>query len=713
MNSKQMNQHSFFKNQRLNYLLTTLWDYKIFWIVSAVLGFVLVAAYAFLLRPESWTARQSFIVRDDLLGQAFKPGRFESQESLQSAQETILEVARRPLVVRSVLEKLGPSRSWAGENWITDQLIEETQDEINFNAPNGAEFGKTEVIVLTAKASSRTRTRQFIELLSEEIITQVNRVRALRLASMEKELQQEYSGAIASQREAIDRLTELDESLGPGLGAMSTFIDGQNLNSPAETEIGEIKAELRRKQAELLRSEGVLAALQLASESPGSLDLSSTVLKEQANLEKMRDDLVAFGNDLAIAKGRYRDRHAEVRTLENSIEIQRNEIRKELDSEIAGVRADIAMFNYQIKTMSGQIESLESRLMELSKHRTEYLSLTAQVKELTEAALRAKTTWGKTKSLAESARTVGLITPMDVAQVSSRPDGVGKKVLVLAGMFGGLMVGLGVVLLIAPEIDPGPSGEPGGTPIPVPPREPRGEPNRSRPGSAPLVPPTSNSTYAAPVTSGFNQVRGSSSTAPVANQLTPPAPVSPPQPQAPTARPTKMPAEAAPVAAAPIEQPFKVRPVDLLKSAEKEGSFIQAKPSPTKIPAAANPAPPATKNVEPEKAAPLHRDNPFLRAIAQPEPDEPTVDQQDSLAKPASDVVAEQPSVGSQPGKAKQRAVPLTIPMPASTPRTSDPTIQMNQLPAGPENGSEGGIPDQIRKLTESIMRFSSDKSAE
>ena len=199
--------------------------------------------------PETWTARQSFLIRDDLSGTAFKLGRFDSEESRKSAQETILEVARRPLVVRKVLEELGPKSSLSGSNWITDEVIEDTQSVIDISAPNGAEFGKTDAIVLTAKASTRERTRNFIDLLSKEIINQTNRIRSLRFESMEDELYQSYQAAEQARDDAIDRLDKLDQRLGSDFGFLS--LQGQNNFQQPPSGVEGIKSEILRKQDEL------------------------------------------------------------------------------------------------------------------------------------------------------------------------------------------------------------------------------------------------------------------------------------------------------------------------------------------------------------------------------------------------------------------------------------------------------------------------------
>ena len=440
--------------QRIKHVVSTLQRYFPLLIVPAIAGLVLATIYAFFLMPEMWTARQSFLIRDDLSGTAFKPGRFDSEESRKSAQETILEVARRPLVVRNVLEKLGPKSSFAGSNWITDEVIEKTQGVIDISAPNGAEFGKTDAIVLTTKDSTRERTRKFIELLSAEIMTQTNRIRSLRFESMESELFQSYQSAETARNDAIDRLDKLDQRLGSDFGFMS-------LEGGQPTGVEAIKSEILRKQDELEKAEAVFAALLKAFENPAEVaQLPSEVLVAQPTLEKTMSKMIDLREQLHLAKGLFANKHPRVRALAGAIDFSQQQLYDSLTGEMAGVQSDIALKKKQLARLNKRIEDLKARLIRLSKSRSEHLALTNQVQQLGEAANLAKTAWNETKSRAMTSRTVGLITPTDVAQVNSRPDGIGKRYVALAGLFGGLLVGVGLVLLVAPPMDPKPSDDP-------------------------------------------------------------------------------------------------------------------------------------------------------------------------------------------------------------------------------------------------------------
>ena len=191
--------------ERLSYVISTLNKYKLLWVLPAIAGMLLAGFYAFALRPESWSARQALIVRDDTSGQSFKKGRFDSLDLMKSAQETIFEIARKPQVIRNTLEKLGPPSKGlfgtGGQEYPSEETIEVVQGAISISAPNGAEFGRTEVIILNTKEATRERSKKFIDLLVDEIIVKVNEVRRQKFQSMEIELQQACSLA----EEALDQ----------------------------------------------------------------------------------------------------------------------------------------------------------------------------------------------------------------------------------------------------------------------------------------------------------------------------------------------------------------------------------------------------------------------------------------------------------------------------------------------------------------------------
>ena len=418
-------------------------------------------AYVLFLRQETWSAKQSLIVRDDLLGQSFKPGRFESLESMKSAQETILEIARKPQVIRNTLEELGPESKGlfglGGRGWPSDEVIETVQGAITFTAPNGAEFGETEVIVLNTKASSRERSRKFIELLLKEIIIKVDEVRSLRLQSMEVELIQARDAAMLALDDSKERLRLMDQTLGPDIAAMNALNDSQSSDISLKRDISQIRSERRQVESELESLRTILAMLNAAQENPEQIvNISGDLSKFQPTLEALKKELIKTQADLAVMVGGMEPLHPRVIHAKNSIDAMQQQIFFELPSSIRGLESDIAIKQKKLQRLNLAIAELGDRLINLGSKRADALTLIADLRKRTEIANNAQSALAEIQGLS-MAKHADLLTRVDEEpQVATRPDGIGKKTLVIAGAFGGFMFGMGLVLLAAPPFG-GPS----------------------------------------------------------------------------------------------------------------------------------------------------------------------------------------------------------------------------------------------------------------
>ena len=212
-------------NQRLEYVTSTLFRYHKLWLYPAIAGVALAVVYVFFFKSPVWTARQALTTRDNLLGQVYKPGQFSSLELMKSAQETILEVARKPQVIRNALTRLGPPSTnmlpTFNSSWPSEEAIEDAQGMITFSAPNGAEFGKTENFILNVKSSSRDRARKLIGLLMDEIDDKISEVRDRKLQSMESELVQTRDAAFLSLEKSTRKLRAMEDKLGADVSTMN------------------------------------------------------------------------------------------------------------------------------------------------------------------------------------------------------------------------------------------------------------------------------------------------------------------------------------------------------------------------------------------------------------------------------------------------------------------------------------------------------------
>ena len=437
---------------------STLIEYRRLWIVPAILGLVLTGVYAFVIRGDTWTARQSMIIRDDLLGTPYKPGRFESQESLKSAQETVLEIARKPQVIRNAMRELGPEPGGffgsVSDDWPSDRTIESMQGAITFSAPNGAEFGKTEMIVLNVKSSSRPRAVALVHHLLREIDIKLSEVRVAKLGSMQKELKE---ASLSSQRTlaaAALRLNEMESDLGADLMTMRDMNEPRSGTSAFDGKLNEIRSERRKASADLASARKQRDLLIDARRSR-DLDVatSAELLAMQPAIASLMTGLATAQMELANAEGRYQPTHPVVKSSRETVDAAKNRIRAAISPAISGLDSQISVLENGVNQLDRLIADQVGRLGELTGQRVAYSTLEQEVQKKSDVLSETQGKLAAIESLAGAARNVALLTPVDAPQVSTRPDGLGERAMTLAGAIGGLMIGLGLVMIVAPPIN--------------------------------------------------------------------------------------------------------------------------------------------------------------------------------------------------------------------------------------------------------------------
>ncbi len=444
-------------NLRLEYAISTLVRFRKLWIIPAVAGLVLSLLYVFFVRSETWTARQTLIVRDDMLGQSLKPGQFSSLESMKSAQETILEIARRPEVIRSVLTTLGPKSKglfFNASRYPDAATIEDVQGLISLSAPNGAEFGKTEVMTLNAKSSSPERSQRFIELLLEEMEKNINEVRMSRLQSMESELLLARNGARAALELSMEKLRVMEDTLGADIGTMNGLNSAQPGDTFAKSEISQILVEQRAAQVQL---DSALSAQQQLNEAKLNPErvftTSANFLQTEPKLQALSKSLVDAQKAYADNTGRFEDLHPAVRSSRETVRVMREQIFQELESLSLSLNSQITELQQRIARLDGLADQHRARLVELGSKRVDHLAVNGEFIKKSEVFNQFESRLSEVRSLRASTGNVAWLTRIGAPQLATRPDGMGKKSLVLVGGFCGLMMGLGLIMLVAPPLD--------------------------------------------------------------------------------------------------------------------------------------------------------------------------------------------------------------------------------------------------------------------
>ena len=406
-------------------------------------------AFAWLLvTPQSWKAYQSLLVRDDLLGDSFKPGRFSSLENQKSAQETILHIARKPQVIRGALEALGPApdQSANGETWLSEQAIEDTRDSISIVAPNGAEFGKTDVVVLSVKSKSRDRACRFADFVTSEIEKNLREVRHDQLLSMQRELEFSVQQLISEYELIAEKVKSVELAVGSDLPVLRSLLDRASSASDVQRALEQIRQERRAAENELEVARKQLQLLQLIESDPAQFSVSSSeLLTMQPIFKKLREGLTDAELRLLTESGRYEPGHPSVVHAREVIEQTRQQIRREAQVVIEGLRSQESTADAKLQRLLTSEQQYDQRLARLGEKRVEYETLALEMQKRGETLGKAKTDLAQIQSLAEAAGRVSLITRIGQPQADLRPDGLTKKATLLLALLGGLIIGGGLV----------------------------------------------------------------------------------------------------------------------------------------------------------------------------------------------------------------------------------------------------------------------------
>ncbi len=426
--------------------------YKALILLPMFIGAGAALVYAFLFKTDTWSAKQSLVIRDDLVGESYRPGRFESLDSMKVAQDSILEVARKPKVIRAALEKLGPPPSifGASANWPSAETIEDTQGTISISAPNGNELGTTEMFLLSTKANSPERVRKFNELLLAEVETKVREVRQNKFESIADELKNNVKVAQASFDEAAQLLQELEKEIGADLSYIRILNDEQSGEGSLDRELSQISIEKRAAEIAYERQVKLNELLARALKQPEKFTATSELLESQPRLKNLVAGLGVAQLKLATLVGEYTERHPKVITGRKEVSQIQNQIYIEINSAIQAVDAKIEMAKANLELLTKNEAEMESRLKNLAAMRVDYDKLERDATEKATILGSARAELAQVLSASAHGVEVDLLDPVDAPQVSTSPDGPSKKAIVGAGALAGLMVGFGLTLLVMP-----------------------------------------------------------------------------------------------------------------------------------------------------------------------------------------------------------------------------------------------------------------------
>lgn len=422
------------------------------WIaVSAVVCGAVGLAYAASRKPV-WESTQATVLRDEAIGELTRQGRFESADALKTAQETVLQVARQRETAAAALADVGPPPAYfrfdefpnAGE-------IDAFLEDLNVAAPKGLEFGKSEVMYVTAQAPNAVRASKLVEALCDRIDLHLRELRRERSGEVIAEMKKTVELAQSELREATENLHDVERQVGSDLGELRVLNETGGGESNLRTTLNQIRAEVRQLESDRTAKEELRKILEAAKTDPERFVATpNRLLEAQPALRRLKEGLVDAQLRRAALVGKLNPEHPELLSAIAAESETRRNVLRELDGAIRGLDDEIQVVQASLDDLKTQEAEVDGRLSRLAGMRADYANLVAIVRQRNESLQLADKKLSDAKASYAAASSARLLTTMGPPVPSDGPIGPGKMQIVLAASLLGALGCAGAIVLTMP-----------------------------------------------------------------------------------------------------------------------------------------------------------------------------------------------------------------------------------------------------------------------
>ncbi len=409
-----------------------------------------------ILASDRWSARQPLVLRDEANGAVDRLGRFSSQTELKAAQETILELAQNPEVVSAALRQLGPPDGDSDADYPTARQVEAIAKEcVNVVAPQGREFGNTEVVYLSVQAETPDRAGEFCRVLLDSLSSHLREVRRIRADSVIVELTHARDLSRQKLDSALARMREVELQVGSDLGELRNLNETISGDGANRRTMQEIDRELQTAELEKRRLESLYHLLVAGSKDARTLLISGDeLLSSQPSLQRLKDGLIDAQIEASRLASVYTAEHPRRRaaiTTQHEIE---NRMLEEARAALRAMQPTLELNSEHVRLLREQHNDLSEKLTRLAGVRTSYSKLDAEIRALTDHLGNAEEALSKAQASRSAALSTNLLSELGPPQVGDKPEGMSGITTIFGAMIAGLVFGLGTVFLVAP----GPTG---------------------------------------------------------------------------------------------------------------------------------------------------------------------------------------------------------------------------------------------------------------
>ncbi|MCO8120588.1 hypothetical protein NHH03_02470 [Stieleria sp. TO1_6] len=421
------------------------------WIGAVLLFGTIGVAYS-LMSSDLYAARQPLVVRDEATRAVDRLGRFASQTELKAAQETILEMTLNREVVSAALRQIGPPDGKLDPDWPSISEIDSAvKKHVNIVAPQGSDFGNTEVVYLEVKAETRPRAVKFCEAVFQNLTKHLRDVRRVRADSVIIELTHARDMGKRNLDAVSAQVHEIEVKFGADLAELRNLNDTFTGGSSNRRALADTKEQLQAAELELEKLTSLHALLVAGAKDPQRLLISGgDLLNSQPSLQRLKDGLIDAQLKASQLSGVYTllnpKRKAAIAT-EREI---RERIIQETNSVIASMEPMLDLQRAQVTKLTQKRDSISEKLEMLAEVRTSYAEIDAELRQRTQQVADAERRLVEAQASRSAALSTNLIAELGPPQVTQYPVGPGTTTLTFGSMLAGLIFGLGAVFLIAP-----------------------------------------------------------------------------------------------------------------------------------------------------------------------------------------------------------------------------------------------------------------------
>jgi len=447
------------------FLATTLRKYSRRWIVPTGVVVTLSALFV-IFHKNPWHASQALLIRAEAAANLETSGKFDNVSEMKTAQETVVELARSESVIREALNEVGAPAKYQKPNaWPTAKDIATARKSIRLTAPNGAEFGLTEIFYLSVRDVDPDRAIRLTTALCDRMETRLQRLRDNKAKSLVIELAKASKLAHDDLDQVTERLTTIETEVGNDLADLRMLGEMGRGQSTLRTTLSEIRTELRNANQRNLENSDLLVLLASAQEDANSLIATpNSLLTSQPSLRRLKDGLVDAQLRTSEVLGQVSKAHPRAKMAFAAEAAINEQIRREISTAIQSLQIDLKMSGNRVAALDKSRAEITQRMHRLASVRATYSNRVAEVAQLRDIAARSRTALADARTRQATAYATSLVTRLDSPVVGDKPIGPRRAVILIAGLFGGLSIGLGIVFLTvpAPRAPKSPSRRPAG-----------------------------------------------------------------------------------------------------------------------------------------------------------------------------------------------------------------------------------------------------------